>query len=31
MLFVLDIAVLLHLICFNSYRTLNPANWLQYQ
>jgi len=31
MLFVLDIAASLHLLCFNSFCTLNPANWLQYQ
>jgi len=31
MLFVLNIAVSLHLLCFNSYCTLNPANQLQYQ
>jgi len=31
MLFVLDIAVSLHLLGFNSYCTLNPANRLQYQ
>jgi len=31
MLPILDIARSLHLLCFNSYCTLNPANPLQYQ
>jgi len=31
MLSALDIAVSLHLLCFNSYCTLNPANRLQCQ